>query len=79
MDFPAAIKKRLADLGMTQCECARLADVTEGKLSAFLNGKRCIRSHTLERIVAAVSMDLRAIGRTSEVARSRRPPRHAED
>ena len=79
MDFPAAIKKRLADLGMTQRECARLADVTEQKLSAYLGGKRGIHSHTLERVIAAVSMDLRAIGRTSEVARSRRPLRHAED
>lgn len=57
-DIRSTIARRAIKLELSLAEVARRANVTAPQLSAFIAGKRNMRSDCLERVIGALGLSL---------------------
>ena len=59
MDIRQIIRDEMDRRGMTQTRLAELADMTQARISDYLNGVRDVRAETLARMLKALKLEIK--------------------
>ena len=59
MDIRQTIRERLKQRGMTQASLAKMAEMTEPRVSDYLTGKRDVNADTLRKMLEALNLEIR--------------------
>jgi transcriptional regulator with XRE-family HTH domain len=59
MKIAQVVKNEITRQGITQIELCRRTNLTESRLSDFLNGKRAMTSRNLEKVFAALNIEVK--------------------
>ena len=58
MEIRPVIEAEMRRQGMTQTRLAELADMTQARVSDYLNGKRDVRAETLARMMDVLGLEI---------------------
>jgi len=59
VDIRQIIRDEMDRRGMTQTRLAELADMTQARISDYLNGVRDVRAETLARMLKALKLEIK--------------------
>lgn len=62
-DMASTIRRVFRKSGMTQSELSQIAGVSQGNISRFLGGIRGLNLASVEKLAAALGLELREVGR----------------